>query len=139
MARKVLAGVTIVAALGAVGPAAADQLPILRAAKAVHRHVAIAVSVADIRPTELVVAKRRAVNADGALLAKNVRLLEPIQIAASQTGVVHWRSSGKLRPGTYFVQVQAVDSGVLTGCPPKLRNCGEHWSNVRRIVVPRPR
>jgi hypothetical protein len=138
MARRLLAGVAVAAALGAVAPAAADQMPLLRAAKAVHRHVVVQISVSDLRPVELIVAKRRAVNADGALLETNVRLQETIQIPAPQTGVVRWQSHKTLRPGTYYVQVKAVQTGDVTDCPPKMRNCNDHWSNVRRIVVRRP-
>jgi hypothetical protein len=138
MARRLLAGLVLAAALGAVAPAAADQLPLLRAAKAAHRHVVLQISVSDLRPVELTVAKRRAVNADGALLQKNIRLQETIQLPASKTGLVRWQSRKTLRPGTYFVQVKAVQNGDVTGCPPKMRNCNEHWSNVRRVVVRRP-
>lgn len=94
-------------------------------------------SVSDLRPIELTVAKRRAVNADGALLQKNVRLQETIQIPASKTGLVRWQSHKTLRPGTYYVQVKAVQTGDVTDCPPKMRNCNDHWSNVRRVVVRR--
>src|SRR6266571_3330527 len=104
MARKLLAGVVVAAALGAVGPAAADQLPILRSATAVHRHMALAISVGDVRPTEMLVAKRRAVDAEGALLPKNIRIQETIQVPALANGVVRWRSQKRLRPGVYFVQ-----------------------------------
>jgi hypothetical protein len=73
MARRLLAGVVVAAALGAAGAAAADQGSLLRSATAVR-----------------------------------------------------------------FVQVEAIQTGGVTDCPPKLRNCNEHWSNVRRILVPRP-
>jgi hypothetical protein len=138
MARRLLAGAAVAAALGAVGPAAADQMPLLRAAKAVHRRVVVQISVGDLRPVELTVAKRRAVNADGALLQRNVRLQEAIQIPASQTGMVRWQSHKTLRPGTYYVQVEAVQTVGVTDCPPKMRNCNDYWSNVRRVVVRRP-
>lgn len=138
MARKLLAGVVVVAALGAVTPAAADQLPLLRAAKAAQRHLVLQLSVGDARPVELVVATRRAVDADGALLQKNVRLREVIKLPSAASGIVRWESSAKLRPGIYFVQVTAVQTGGVTDCPPKQLNCAEHWSNVRRVVVPRP-
>jgi hypothetical protein len=136
MARRLLAGVIVAAALGAVGSAAADQLYILRSARATHHHLALAISVADVRPTELLVASRRAVNVEGELLRKNIRLREAIQIPASASGVVRWQSQKTLRPGTYFVQVKAVDTENVTDCPPKYQTCGEHWSNVRRVVVP---
>jgi hypothetical protein len=137
MARTLLAGVVVAAALGAVGPAAADQLPILRSAKVVHRHLVLVVSVSDVRPVELTVAIRRTVNAHGALLRKNVRLQETIQLPASESGVVSWQSAKALRSGTYFVQVTAVETGGggVTDCPPKMPRCDEHWSNVRRVVV----
>lgn len=138
MARKLLAGMVIAAALGAVGTAAARQLPILRSANAVHRHLVLGISVGDTRPTELVVAKRRAVDVFGALLQKNVRLREAIRLAPSASGVVRWQSPVALRPGVYFVQVMAVATSGLTDCPKFLRNCNEHWSNVQRVVIPRP-
>jgi hypothetical protein len=137
MARTLLAGAMVAAALGAVGPATADQLPILRSAKALQRHLVLAISVGDLRPTEMLVAKRRAVDVEGALLPKNVRVHETIHVSATAGGVVRWRSGVTLRPGIYFVQVTAVGTGGVTDCPPKLRNCDEHWSNVRRVVVRR--
>ena len=138
MARRLLAGVVVAAALGAVAPAAADQMTILRSARVSHHHLVLAISVSDLRPTDLLVAKRRAVNAEGALLPKNVRLQETIQLPASATGVVRWESQKTLRRGTYFVQVKAVQTGDVMDCPPKMRDCNDRWSNVRRVVVPRP-
>jgi hypothetical protein len=135
MARKLLAGLVVVAALGVAGPAAGDQLPILRSASALHRHPVVRVDVGDLRPVELVVATSRAVDQNGALLAVDVRLRETIRLAADAAGVVRYQSRKLLRPGVYFVQVQAVDTGGVTDCPHFQRNCLEHWSNVRRIVV----
>ena len=91
--------------------------------------------MSDLRPTEMLVARRRAVNVDGALLQKNVRVQETIQLPTPATGIVRWQSHKTLRPGTYFVQVKAVQTGDVTDCPPKLRTCNEHWSNVRRVIV----
>ena len=136
MARKLLAAVIAAAALGAVSSAAADQLPILRSAKAVDRHVVLAISVSDTRPTQLVAAKHRAIDLAGALLRQNIRLRETIDVPATADGVIHWESQKTLPPGTYFVQVEAVDTAGVTDCPPKQMPCGEHWSNVRRVVVP---
>jgi hypothetical protein len=138
MARGVLAGVVIAAALGVVGRAGAGQLPILRAARVVHHHVVLEISVGDVRPVELTVAKRRAVDVHGALLQKNVRLQETIRLPASASGVVRWQSPEALRAGVYFVQVTAVDTGGVTDCPPKTTKCGEDFSNVRRVVVRKP-
>ncbi|HEX6761952.1 MAG TPA: hypothetical protein VF094_04040 [Gaiellaceae bacterium] len=138
MARKLLAGVVAGFALGAVAAAGASQLPNLRSARVVDRHVAVQVAVGDMRLSQLTVATRPTVDGYGALMSKNVRLRETIQLAPSTTGVVSWRSTKTLAPGTYFVQVVAFDNGEggITDCPPKLRNCLVHWSNVRRVVVP---
>jgi hypothetical protein len=137
MARKLLAGAVVAAALGAVGPATAGQASLLRSATAVHRHVVVRITVSDLRPVELTVAGRPAVDADGALLQKNVRLQETIQIPASETGPVRWQSQKTLRPGTYFVQVKAVQTRDVMDCPPKIRDCNDRWSKVLRLVVPR--
>ena len=134
MARGLLAAVAFAVALGVVG-SAAGQVPILRTAAVVHHHVVLELSVSDLRPVQLTVAKRRAVDADGVLLQQNVRLRETIQLSPSASGVVLWMSHKALRRGTYFVQVMAVETGGVTDCVPKLPNCNEQWSNVRRVVV----
>jgi hypothetical protein len=136
MARKLLAGIAVAGALGAVGPAAAGQLPFLRSAAVSHRHVVLELSVGDLRPVEFTAAKRRTVDPEGALLQKNVRLRESIRLAASASGVVRWLTPKALRPGIYFVQVMAVETGGVTDCPPKfMRTCNDRWSNIRRVVV----
>jgi hypothetical protein len=136
MARGLLAGVAIAVALGVVD-SAAGQVAIIRTAAVAHRHVVLGLSVNDLRPVQLTVAKRRAVAADGALLQQNVRLRETIQLSPSASGVVRWVSPKALRRGTYFVQVMAVETGGVTDCLPKLPNCNELWSNVRRVIVPK--
>lgn len=139
MARALLAGVIGAAVLGAVGTAAAGQVPIVRSVGIVHRHVVLQLSVDGVRPVEFAAATRRAVDAEGALLSKNVRLRETIQIPASTGAVVRWESPKALRPGTYFIQVTAVETagGGVTDCPPKQPRCNELWSSVRRVVVPK--
>jgi hypothetical protein len=92
MARTLLAGVVLAAALGGVGPASADQVQILRSAKVVHRHPVLKIAVAGVRPLALLVARRGAVDGDGALLEKNIRLDETIELPSSPSGVVRWRS-----------------------------------------------
>lgn len=138
MARKLLAGVAIATALTAVGPAAAVQLPILRSAKVVRRHPVLRISVADVQPLALLAARRGAVDGKGALLEKNIRVEETIEAPSSAGGVVRWRSPARLRRGTWFVQVTALDNGGVTDCPPAQRNCSERWSNVRRVSVRKP-
>ena len=139
MARTLLAGVIVAAALAGVAPATGKELPFLRSASVNARHVVLQVAVGDVRPVQLTVADRSDVGVNGALLAKNVVRRETIQLVpAVSTGLVRWKSRTMLAPGTYFVQVMGVDtSGGLTDCPPKLtRTCLDRWSNVRRIVVP---
>jgi hypothetical protein len=136
MARRLLAGIAVAATVGAA-PAAADQLPILRSATVTHRHLVLGISVVDLRPAELLVSNGSAVDADGALLGKQVRVRETIQLPATANAVVRWQSARALGPGVYFVQVMAVETGGVTDCPRFLRNCLDHWSNVRRVVVGR--
>ena len=71
------------------------------------------------------------------LKAENVRLQEAIHLPASANGVARWRSSGTLRPGTYFVQVMAVETGGITDCPHLMPKCNQQWSSPGRIVVAR--
>jgi hypothetical protein len=136
MARGVLAGVVVAAALGAVGPAAGGRLPIVRSATVVDRHVVLGLSAGHLRPVELSVAKRRAVGASGALLRKNVRRRETIQLPAS---------AGSIRPlaepeGTPRGRLVRPGDGGRDGRRDGLstvlsRNCLDHWSNVRSVVV----
>lgn len=139
MARKLLAGLAIATALTAVGPAAADQVPILRSARVVHRHPVLKIAVADVRPLALLVARRGAVDGNGALLERNIRAEETIETSSSSPrGVVRWRSPKRLRLGTWFVQVTALETDGVTDCPPGESNCNERWSNVRRVTVRKP-
>ena len=137
MARSWLAAVVVAVAAAGVTPATGAQLPILRSATAQDRHVVVEVSVGDLRPVQLSAATRPAVAADGALIQRNVRLQETIRLDPSATGTARWQSQGTLPPGTYFVQVMAVDTGGVTDCPRFLRFCLDHWSSVRRVVVAR--
>jgi hypothetical protein len=137
MTRRMLAGDAIAASLGVVGTAAAAQAPIVRSVKVVHRHVALELNVGNTKPVEFTAARRKAVDSEGALLARNVRLQETIQLPASASGVVSWQSPKALRPGTYFVQVKAVETGGggVTDCPPKQRECNVRWSGLHRVLI----
>jgi len=135
MARTLLAGVVVAAALGLIGPAAAGRLDVLRSAAVAHRHVVLQLSVYELRPVEFLAARRRAVDVDGAFVQKNVRLRETIRLAPTARGVVLWTSPTALRPGVYFVQVMSLETGGVTDCPPKMLKCGEQFSNVRRVVA----
>jgi hypothetical protein len=135
MARRLLAGLVVAVALAGVSPAAGGQLPILRSATVRHSHIVLLVTVGDLRPVELTVARARGVDSNGVLLAANVRFRETIRLAPIAEGVVRWQSRKTLLPGTYFVQVTAVDTGGVTDCPHFQRDCLDHWSSVRRVVV----
>jgi hypothetical protein len=135
VARRLLAGAVVAAVLAVAVPASAGELSILRSASVVARHLVLQLSVRDLRPTQMIVAKRGTVGADGALLPKNTRLREPIQLPGTDTGLVLWKSSHALLPGVYFAQVKAIETGGVTDCPRFQRNCLDRWSNVRRVVV----
>lgn len=139
MARRLLAGVVVAVSLGAAATAAAGEPPIVRSVSVVRRHVALELTVGIARPVEFTAAKRRAVDAEGALRPQNVRLQEAIQLPASASGVVHWQSPRALRPGTYFVQVKAVETGGggVTDCPPKQVDCNVRWSTLFRVRIPK--
>jgi hypothetical protein len=132
-----LAGVVLAASLGAVGAAAAGEPQIVRSVGIVHRHVVLGLVAGNARPVEFIAAKRHAVDGEGALLPRNVRLLETIQLPAFASGVVRWQSPKALRPGTYFVQVKAVETagGGVTDCPPKQTVCDVRWSNLHRVLI----
>jgi len=138
MARTPLIAVVCGIALVGVTPAAGKELPLLRSASVSAHHVVLRVEVGNVRPVQLTVADRSDVGVNGSLLTQNVVRRESIRLVAAATGVVRWESRSSLAPGTYFVQVMAVDEGGgVTDCPPKLsRTCLDRWSNVRRIVVP---
>lgn len=135
MAGRLLAGVAVTAALAAVGPATAASPPILRSATVSRAHVVLELSVGDLRPAQLTVATRRAVDANGVLLARNVHWRESILLPATTSAAVRWQSRKTLAPGVYFVQVTAIETGGVTDCPPKQLRCDERWSGVHRVVV----
>lgn len=138
MTRRMVAGVVIAVSLGAVGTAVAGPPPLVRSVKTVHRHVVLELAVGIARPVEFAAARRRTVDANDGLLPRNVRLQETIQLPAGASGVVRWRSPGALRPGTYYVQVKAVEEGAggVTDCPPKQRECNVRWSGLHRVRIP---
>ena len=110
-------------------------MPILRSATVRHSRVVLVVSVGDLRPVEFAAAKVPAVDSNGALLAANVQFRETIRLAPNAESVARWQSRRTLPPGTYFVQVTAIDTGGVTDCPRFQRDCLDHWSSVRRVVV----
>jgi hypothetical protein len=135
MARKLPLSAVLVVALIAAAGAWAGTLPILRSAAVSGRHLVVQVDVSDLRPVEFVAAASGAQGPGGALLSTNVRVREAIKLPASAVGTVRWETEKRLSPGAYYVQVMAIDTGGVTDCPPGDRQCTEHWSNVRRVIV----
>jgi hypothetical protein len=112
---------------------AASPVPNLRSASAKRGHVVVTFTLGDLAPGRIVVAVRRATAADGRLLAANVRLNEPLRSVRTATGY-RARTKHTLPRGRYYVQV----SGTVIGldCTPR-KPCPSHWSNVRRVRIPR--
>jgi len=135
MARKLPLAVVLVVALLGAGVASAGSAPILRSAAVSDRHVVVRVHVSDLVPVEFVAAASGAKGAHGALLSTNVRLREAMRFTASAPRTALWETAKRLAPGTYYVQVAAIETGGVTDCPPGDRQCTEQWSNVQRVVV----
>jgi hypothetical protein len=131
---------TVVAlvALGAAiwsGISAATPQPYLRSVSAHHRHVVAVFTLGDLAPGKILVAVSRATGADGALLPQNVRLQEPLAHMTRVQGGFRIQTRHTLRPRRYFVQVSGTVLGV--DCTPR-KPCPTDWSNVRRVIIPRP-
>ena len=126
----------VVAALAALvlsGISAASSLPTLRTAVASRRHVVVTFTLRELAPGHIRVAARRTTTADGKLLTGNVRLDESLRATRTSTGAWHARTRHTLKPGVYYVQVSGV---AVVDCLPA-KPCPEHWSNVRRLRIPR--
>jgi hypothetical protein len=137
MRRHLLIGAPAVAAVIALSAAASAQsMPQLVSARSQHRHLVLVARFGDLAPREVRVAIRPATGGNGALLAGNVRFDVAFSSAVRTASGERWRSPQLLRRGVYWVQVSGVETDGVTDCPPKLRNCATHWSNVRRVVVP---
>jgi len=130
--------VAALAALGAAllsGFAAATPAPYLRSVAAHRGHVVAVFTLGELVPGKIVVAVRSATGANGALLPANVRLQESIARAARVRGGYRIQTRHTLRPRRYYVQVSGVVAGL--DCTPR-KPCPTDWSNVRRLVLPRP-
>ncbi len=133
--RAVLVALVVCALMVPLG-LAAPGVPVLRSARASHGHVFVTFAVGDLRPGSIEVAVSFATDASGRFLTRNVRLGETITARPDPvTGVVRWRTSGRLPARTYDVEVSGVESDGVTDCLPQLRDCFVHWSNVRRVRV----
>jgi hypothetical protein len=133
MARRVLIGTLAGVLLTAVSAAA--SVPNLRSVSSQRRHVVAVFVLNDLTPGQIVVANKAARTPTGAFLAANVRLRETMA-PTYRNGAYHWRTKHVLRPGRYFVEISARP--ITTDCLP-VKTCPVLWSNVRRLIVPRPR
>jgi hypothetical protein len=133
VATAVLVGV------GVAGPRslAAPGTPVLRSASAPHGRVLVTFTVADLQPWSIEVAASSQTEASGAFRPDAVRLREVITARPdSSTGLVRWRTTKLLAPGTYFVHVSAIETDGVTDCRPQARDCLVHWSGARRLLIP---
>ena len=130
-------------ALGAAlltGISAAASSPALLSTAASRGHVVAVFTfgpgeTTDTAPKHIAAATRTATQPNGAFVAANVRVQEPITTFTRTPNGMRVRTLHKLRPGRYYVKVSAVAIGL--DCTPKLP-CKELWSNARRVVIPRP-
>jgi hypothetical protein len=136
MARRSV--IALLAALSAAllcGFAAATPVPYLRSVGARRGHVVALFSLGELVPGKILVAVRPATGNDGALLAANVRLQESLARATRVSAGYRFQTRHALRPRRYYVQVSGVVAGL--DCTPR-KPCPSNWSNVRRLVIPRP-
>lgn len=131
-----LAVALISATLVASQLSAAPRKPWLRTAASLHRHVSVTFTVGDLRPGLIEVAVANTTDYSGAFLSRNVRLREAVSSRPDPvTGVVRWRTKSTLPARAYYVEVSGFETDGVTDCLPQLRNCLEHWSNRRRVLV----
>jgi len=135
MRRHLLIGALAAAVLAATANASSTQTPLLISAKSVHQHLVLVARFGDLSPLGVRVAARPTTGQDGALLAANVRLSARFVGVQAGSGTKRWRSAHKLKPGVYWAQVSGLETDGVTDCPPKIRNCLTHWSNVRRVAL----
>jgi hypothetical protein len=126
-----------VAALGAAvltSVSAASPSPYLRSVAAQRGHVVAVFTLNELAPGHIVVAVRPETKPNGAFVAANIRVNETLR-AIPVTNGYRDRTRHTLRPGRYYVEV----SGIVLGldCTPH-KPCKEDWSNIRRVVIPRP-
>jgi len=135
LGRSVAAGCAVLGVALATSAWAAAPQPYLRSVGASRGHVVAVFTRGDLAPGKIVVAVRPGTDPDGSFLPQNIRLKEQIARETPLRGGYRVRTRHALRPGRYYVQV----SGVVIGldCTP-VKPCPVHWSNIRRVVVPRP-
>jgi hypothetical protein len=86
-------------------------------------------------PGRITVASRPATQLNGSFVAANIRIDEPLIPKPTAPGRYRARTKHTLPPGRYWVKISA--RALVLDCLP-LKPCKFSWSNVRRVVVPRP-
>jgi len=125
--------VALAAALVTSVAGAASPVPNLSSATAKRGHVVVTFTLGEFAPGRILVATRGATTASGKFVTANIRLNEPLRFVKTATGY-RARTRHTLPAGRYYVEV----SGLVVGLDCAPRNpCPQHWSNVRRVRIPR--
>ena len=111
--------------------AAAAGLPHLNSAASHKRHVVVTFTLGDLAPGNIVVAKHRKTQPNGAFVETNIVLDEPLKPTKTTTGF-RARTAHRLKKGRYWVEVSGVVVGV--DCTPH-KPCRTDWSNSRRVTI----
>jgi hypothetical protein len=112
---------------------AASPVPNLSSATTKRGHVVVTFTLGEFAPGRILVATRGTTTASGKFVTANIRLNEPLSSVKTATGY-RARTRHALPAGRYYVEV----SGVVVGLDCAPRNpCPQHWSNVRRVRIPR--
>ena len=130
--RRWSLGVAAVAVVAATTASAAG-IPHIVSASSSHRHLVIRAQFGHLVPA-MVTAANKPATERGGLVRANVVYKARIDLKPS-TGTLRWRSPARLRRGTYWVQVSAVDADTPSDCPPQLHNCTTHYSNVVKVRI----
>ena len=70
------------------------------------------------------------------LPSAGVKLRETMHASPDPTThIVRWRTHASLHPGTYYVEVSAIQIVGVVDCMPRRGDCATHWSNARRVVI----
>jgi hypothetical protein len=136
--RSTIVAVAALAAALLTSISAAASAPYLRSAAASRGHVVAVFTLdaeGDAVADHIAVAVSLATQTDGSFLPAKVRVQEAILGATQTANGMRVRTQHKLRPGRYYVKVSS--KALALDCTPK-NPCKEHWSNARRVVIPRP-
>jgi hypothetical protein len=134
----VLIGVAfaLASALANGGGAAAGS-PVLRSVSASDGHLVVSFTLPrDVLPGRILAATSRS-GLSHLRPSASLKLREAIHASPDPaTGMIRWRTRQTLPSGTYYVEVSGIQTVGITDCMPRRADCGSHWSNPRRVVVP---